>query len=71
MVISSCQLKTTSGPKYALEAISEGLKFKNFMGGMPPDPLEDALLRAIPLPPLPPPPSQFSLSIILPPCPFF
>ena len=33
MVISSCHLKTTNGLKNAPEAISEGLKFKNFPGG--------------------------------------
>jgi len=38
MVISSCHLKTTNGLKSAPEAISEGLKLKNFLGGMPPDP---------------------------------
>ena len=26
-------------PKKAIESISERLKFKNFLGGMPPDPL--------------------------------
>ena len=32
MVISSCHSKTTNGLKNAPEAISEGLKFKNFPG---------------------------------------
>ena len=38
MVISSRHFKATNGLKNAPEAISEGLKFKNFLGGMPPDP---------------------------------
>ena len=38
MVISSCHLKATNGLKNAPEAISEDLKFQNFLGGMPPDP---------------------------------
>jgi len=32
MVISSCHLKATNGLKNAPEAISEGLKLKNFLG---------------------------------------
>ena len=44
------------------EAISEGLKFKNFLGRMPPDsPRGQAVTRS----PFSPP--KFSLSIILPP----
>ena len=61
MVISSCHLKATNGLKSAPEAISEGLKLKNFLGGAcPQTPLQGALPCIVPLPP------KFSLSIILP-----
>jgi len=38
MVISSCHLKATNGLKNAPEVISEGLKFKNFLGVHAPTP---------------------------------
>jgi len=43
MVISLCHLKTTAGLKNELKVISEGLKFKNFLGTSPHTPLEGAL----------------------------
>jgi len=62
MVISSCHLKTTNDLKNAPEAISEGLKFKNFLGGHAPRPPYREHCRAQSLQP-----PRFSLSIILPP----
>ena len=66
MVISSCHLKATNGLKNAPEAISEGLKFKNFLGGMPPDPPtgSTAMHSLFALP-------KFSVRIILPPSSIF
>ena len=67
MVLLSCHLKTTNGPKYVPEAISQVLKFKIILGGggegggCPQTPLQGVLPHAIPLPP------KFSTSIILPP----
>jgi len=66
MVISSCHLKATNGLKNAPEAISEGLKFKNFLGGAcPPTPLEGVLPCTVPSPP-----QIFPKYYFAPPCPF-
>ena len=64
MVISSCYLEATNGLKNAPEAISESLKFKNFLGGHAPRPPYREHCRAQSLRP-----PKFSLSIILPPPP--
>ena len=70
MIISSCHLKATNGLKNAPKAISEGLKFKNFLGGHASRPPDKEHCHAQSLR-LPPPQKKISLSIILSPLSIF